>query len=116
MNKRLLATLAAAALLFVAGCGGDDDSSNDSSSPPEAPSQAENVPTDADALKERCVEELMQTGASEAEADKTCTVPDDAEIEEAVKQAVEGCLEAAKGLPDGSERDQAEQDCRESAE
>jgi hypothetical protein len=99
----------------AAGCGGDD-SSNDSASPPDAPSQAENVPTDADALKDRCVEELTQTGQSEAEAEKTCTIPDDAEIDAAVEAAVEGCLEAAKGLPEGSERDQAEQDCRESAE
>jgi hypothetical protein len=53
-------------------------------------------------------------GESQARAEKLCTVPDDADIDQAVEDAVEGCLEIAEALPAGDVRDQAKQDCRES--
>jgi hypothetical protein len=105
----LAIALLPAALLGI-GCG-DDDSGGDSAAPPSVPEEVD-VPTDADALKEQCVEELTSVGQSAAEAEKMCTVPDEAEIDQAVDEAVESCLEIADSLPE-SERDQAKQDCRE---
>jgi hypothetical protein len=98
------------AALLVLGCG-DDDSGGDSAAPPSVPEEVD-VPTDADALKERCIEDLTSTGESEAQAEKLCTVPDDADIDQAVDEAVESCLEIADALPEG-EREQAKQDCRD---
>ncbi len=115
MRMRLTRIAVAIALLpaalLVLGCG-DDDSGGDSAAPPSAPEGVE-VPNDADALKEQCIEEFTSTGHSEAEAEKTCTVPDEEEVEQAVDEAVESCLAIAEELPSG-ERDQAKQDCMES--
>jgi hypothetical protein len=115
MRIRLTMVAVAIALLPAAllalGCG-DDDSGGDSAAPPSAPEEVD-VPTDADALKERCMEELESLGESEAKAEKLCTVPDDEDIDEAVDEAVESCLEIAEALPAGDVRDQAKQDCRE---
>ena len=99
------------AALLVLGCG-DDDSGGDPAAPPSVPEEVD-VPNDADALKERCIEELTSVGESEAEAEKLCTVPDDEDIDKAVDEAVESCLEIVEALPAGEERDQAKQDCRE---
>jgi hypothetical protein len=104
-----IALLPAALLAF--GCG-DDDSGGDSAAPPSTPEEID-VPTDADALKEQCMEEIESMGQSEAEAEKLCTVPDDEDIDKAVDEAVESCLEIAEALPAGGERDQAKRDCRE---
>jgi hypothetical protein len=67
---------------------------------------------DDDALKEQCVEELTSVGQSEAEAEKTCAVPDEAEVDKAVDEAVESCLAIVDELPE-SAREQARQDCME---
>ena len=104
-------------LLAGAGCGGDDKSDGGSSAPPTSvPSQAKDVPDDPAALKERCMEDLVQSGESKEQADKACTVPDEAEVDKAVDSAVKDCLAAAEQLPAGSEREQAMSDCKESAE
>ena len=119
MIKRISLVLALVALLSLAlvasGCGGDD--SGDDSNPPAAtvPEEVEeNIPTDADALKEACVKDFTDSGRSQEEAEKMCTVPDESEIDAAVDKAVQSCLDAVKMLPEG-EQAQAEQDCRESA-
>lgn len=123
MHKRLGLILVIALLLCAAlvatGCGGDDSSNDDSSAPAaeaqeQGQEQAEDLPSDAEGLKDRCMEELQQTGQSEEEAEKMCTVPDEAEVDEAVEAALESCLSVVKQLPD-SERAQAEQDCKDSA-
>ena len=123
MNNRLVAVLVALLLLPGAlvgvGCGGDDDSSGDGSSPAaEAAEKAKDlgVPTDADALKDKCVEEFTDSGRSESEAEKLCTVPDDEEIDAQVDKLVEDCLEVAQSLPDGDVQEQAEKECRESGQ
>jgi hypothetical protein len=119
MRMRLTRIAVAIALLPAAlpalGCG-DDDSGGDSAAPPTAPPAEADVPTDAEALKAQCVDELMQVGQSEEEAERTCTVPDEAEVDQAVADAVESCLAVAEDLPAGDVRDQAMQDCRDSAE
>ncbi len=108
MHTRLGLILAITALLPAAlagiGCGGDDSS---------APSQAKDVPTDASGLKDACVNDLKKSGKSEEQANKTCSLPSDADVNKAVDAALKGCLAVAKQLPAG-ERDQAEQDCRDS--
>jgi len=123
MNNRLIVVLAALLLLpaalLGAGCGGDDSSGDDASSPAaEAAEKAKDldIPTDADALKDKCVEEFNDSGRSESEAEKLCTVPDDEEIDAQVEKLVEDCLEVAKSLPDGDVQEQAEQDCRDSGQ
>jgi hypothetical protein len=123
MNNRLVVVMAALLLLpaalLGAGCGGDDSSGDDATSPAaEAAEKAKDlgVPTDADALKDKCVEEFTQSGRSESEAEKLCTVPDDAEIDAQVDKLVKDCLEVAKSLPDGDVQEQAEKDCRESGQ
>jgi hypothetical protein len=114
MRMRLTRIAVAIALLpaalLVLGCG-DDDSGGEPAGQPTAPEEVD-VPTDADALKEQCVEELTSVGQSEAEAEKTCTVPDEAELDKAVDEAVESCLAIVDELPE-SEREQARQDCTE---
>jgi hypothetical protein len=102
-------TLVPAALL-VPGCG-DDDSGGEPAGQPTAPEEVD-VPTDADAMKAQCVEELTSVGQSEAEAEKTCTVPDAAEVDKAVDDALESCLAIVDELPD-SEQEQARQECME---
>jgi hypothetical protein len=118
MRTRLTRIAVAVALLpaalLVLGCG-EDDSGRESAAPPSTPEGAD-VPRDAEALKQQCVEELRSVGQSEADAEKTCTVPDDEDIDRAVNDAVASCLEIADELPAGDVRDQAKQDCRESAE
>jgi hypothetical protein len=114
LTRIALAIALLPAALLVLGCG-DDDSGGESAAPPSVPEEVD-VPSDADALKEQCVEELTSVGQSEAEAEKTCTVPDDEDIEQAVDAAVQSCLAIAEELPEGDIRDQAKQDCRESAE
>jgi hypothetical protein len=120
MHGRLGLILAITALIPAAlagiGCGGDDSSKSDSPAPgASAPSRAKDVPTDAGGLKDACVDDLKKMGQSEERAKKTCSVPDDADVDKAVDAAVKSCLTIAKQLPAGSERDQAEQDCRDSA-
>jgi hypothetical protein len=115
MHRRLALILAISALLPATlagiGCGGDDSSK--SSSP--APSQAKDVPTDAAGLKDACVNDLKQSGQSEEQATKTCSVPDDADVQKAVDAALRACRAIVKELPEGSERDRAEQQCEDSA-
>lgn len=113
MIRRLGLVLVALAL--VSGCGGDDgDSSSPASPADQAREKVKDLPTDAEGLKARCVEELTEAGEPEADAEKTCTVPDEADVEKAVDAALRGCLAVAEQLPSGSVRDQAEQDCRDS--
>jgi hypothetical protein len=119
MHKRLGLILAVAALLAAAiagtGCGGDDSSKSASPAPETSrPSQAKDVPTDADELKDACVDDLKKMGQSRERAEKTCSVPDDADIGKAVDAAAKACITIAEQLPEGSARDQAEQDCRDS--
>ncbi len=122
MNNRLVVVLAALLLLpaalLGAGCGGDDSSGDDAPSPAEAAEKAKDldIPTDADELKATCVDEFTQSGRSESEAEKLCTVPDDEEIDAQVEKLVKDCLEVAKSLPDGDVQEQAEQDCRDSGQ
>lgn len=115
MPKRLVPILVVIALVPVAGCGGDD-SSDESKSPPatSVPEQAKDVPTDAKALKERCMDDLTKSGLSKADAEKSCTVPDEKDVDKQVDALVKSCLETTKMLPAGSERDKAEQECRDS--
>ncbi len=120
MHTRLGLILAIAALVPAAisgtGCGDDDSSKSDSPAPgASAPSQAKDLPTDPGELKDACVDDLKKMGSSEEQANKTCSVPDDADVDRAVKAALKGCLAVAEQLPAGSVRDQAEQDCRDSA-
>jgi hypothetical protein len=120
MRRRLGLILAIAALvpaaLAAAGCGDDDSSKSDSPAPgASAPSQAKDLPTDPGELKDACVDDLQKMGQSQDEAEKTCSVPDDADVDKAVEAALKGCLAVSKQLPSGSVRDQAEQDCRDSA-
>ena len=119
MHRRLGLILAVTALLAVAivgtGCG-DDDSSKSASPAPETsrPSQAKGVPTSADELKDACVDDLEKMGQSGEQAEKKCSVPDDADVDKAVDAAAKACRKLAEQLPAGSVRDQAEQDCRDS--
>lgn len=120
MHRRLGLILAIAALIPAAlagtGCGDDDSSKSDSPAPgAEAPSQAKDLPTDAGELKDACVNDLEKMGQSEEQAKKTCSVPDDADVDKAVDAALKGCLAVVEQLPAGSERDRAEQACRDSA-
>jgi hypothetical protein len=119
MHRRLGLILAISALLPAAlagvGCGGDDSSKSDPPPGASAPSQAKDVPTDAAGLKDACVDELKKAGQSEEQAKKTCSVPDDADVNKAVEAALKACRAIVKQLPEGSERDRAEQDCEDSA-
>ncbi len=109
MHRRVALILAISVLLPAAfagiGCGGDDSS----------PSQAKDVPTDAAGLKDACVNDLKKAGQSEEQAKKTCSVPSDADVSKAVDAALRACRAIVKELPEGSERDRAEQQCEDSA-
>jgi hypothetical protein len=114
LTRIALAIALLPAALLIPACGGND-SGGESAAPPSTP-EGVDIPRDADALKQQCVEELVSAGQSEADAAKTCTVPDDEDIDSAVDDAVESCLEIADELPAGDVREQAKQDCRTSAE
>ena len=95
MYRRVALILAISVLLPAAfagiGCGGDDS----------APSQANDVPTDAAGLKDACVNDLKKAGQSEEQAEKTCSVPSDADVSKAVDAALRACRAIVKETPGG---------------
>ena len=125
MAKRISLMLVAALILVFAatavGCGDDNDSSgsgDNSSQSGDSGSKdsgsADDTPDNKDEAIDKCREEADKLdGSAKESANKLCDAAESGDEGKIKDSARDACLNLAKQIPAGAQRDQAEEACKE---
>ena len=121
--KRLLGLLAvlAASAVFAVGCGDDNNDGGGTGGvgtpSGETQSQPADAPDSKDEAIDRCFEEADKLeGQAKETAEASCRAAETGDTDEVKEEAKQQCLESAKQIPDEAARQQAEDACEKFGE
>lgn len=119
--KRLLSLLAvlAASAVFAAGCGDDNNDGGGTGGvgTPSGETQNQDAPDNKDEAIDRCFEEADKLeGQAKETAEASCRAAETGDTDEVKEEAKQQCLESAKQIPDEAARQQAEDACEKFGE